>query len=251
MRRIPARSDPITPAQYRAFQEAYDYLNGKLFGGTLPDVLVTLQRHARSRGYFAAERFAGRNDESRAHELALNPDAFAGRTDREVISTLLHEMVHLWQQEYGTPPRRAYHDKEWAAKMKAVGLQPSATGEPGGKEIGQNMTHYIIRGGRFDKAFDELAAKGFALRWQSIPFDKAGRAKARASKTKFTCAVCQQNAWAKPDAVLICGVCYEDDPDEISIMVAQEPEDQAEVVVTADSQVRIARVASGQEGRQS
>jgi hypothetical protein len=229
MRKSRGRRDPITPAQYRAFQHAYNVLNRKLFGDNLPDVLVTLQRKARSRGYFAPERFAGRRDESRVHELALNPDAFEGRTDREIVSTLAHEMVHLWQEEFGTPPRRGYHDREWAAKMKEVGLQPSATGEPGGKEIGQNMTHYIIDGGRFDMVFGELVAKGFALRWQSIPFDQASRAKARASKTKFTCPVCEQNAWAKPDAVLICGVCYEADPDEVSVMLAQESENQAEV----------------------
>jgi SprT-like family len=228
MRRTPRRPDPITPAQYRAIQEAYDFMNRRLFDGTLPDVLVTLQRKARSRGYFAAERFAGRRDASKVHEMALNPDAFEGRTDREIVSTQVHEMVHLWQEEYGTPPRRAYHDREWAAKMKAIGLQPSTTGEPGGKETGQNMTHYIIKGGRFDKAFDELAAKGFALQWQSSPFDTAGRAKARASKTKFTCPDCQQNAWAKPDAILICGVCYDEDSDEVSLMVAQETEPNAE-----------------------
>jgi len=30
-----------------------------------------------------------------------------------------------------------------------------------------------------------------------------------ASKTKFTCHECQQNAWAKPGAALICVYCYE------------------------------------------
>jgi hypothetical protein len=29
------------------------------------------------------------------------------------------------------------------------------------------------------------------------------------SKTKFTCPSCGQNAWAKPDAALICGTCEE------------------------------------------
>lgn len=147
MRKTRAKPDSVTPAQYRALQDAYDFLNRKLFSDALPDVLVTLQRQARSRGYFAPQRFAGRRDESRVHELALNPDAFEGRTDREIVSTLGHEMGHLWQEEFGTPPRRGYHNREWAAKMKEIGLQPSSTGEPGGKEIGQNMTHYIIKGG--------------------------------------------------------------------------------------------------------
>jgi hypothetical protein len=40
-----------------------------------------------------------------------------------------------------TPPRRSYHDRQWAAKMKEIGLQPSTTGEPGGKETGSSVTH--------------------------------------------------------------------------------------------------------------
>jgi hypothetical protein len=33
--------------------------------------------------------------------------------------------------------------------MKEIGLQPSTIGQPGGKETGQSVTHYIIPGGAF------------------------------------------------------------------------------------------------------
>ena len=66
--------------------------------------------------------------------------------------SLAHEMAHVWQQTHGTPPRRCYHDRQWAAKMKEIGLQPSTTGEPGGKETGQSVTHYIIPGGPYATA---------------------------------------------------------------------------------------------------
>ena len=92
----------------------------QLFGGLLPNVLVTLQRHAKSRGYFSPERFRGRVKEAIAHAFALNPDGFTDRTDEEILSTLVHEMVHVWQQTFGKPPRRAYHDRQWAAKRKEV-----------------------------------------------------------------------------------------------------------------------------------
>ena len=45
-----AIKEPITSAEYGAFQDAYDYLNAVLFGSSLPYVLVTLQRHAKARG---------------------------------------------------------------------------------------------------------------------------------------------------------------------------------------------------------
>ena len=213
------KPEAITPAQYRAFQDAYDFFNAELFAGSLPHVLVTLQRHAHTRGYFAPERFTGRTEKAAVHELAMNPDTFTGRTDEQILSTLAHEMAHVWQQTHGTPPRRSYHDRQWAAKMKEIGLQPSTTGEPGGKETGQSVTHYIIPGGPYAKAYAQLKARGLKLQWQSAPEGKQTKAK-KESKTKFTCPDCGQNAWAKPDALLICGVCYEDSADEICLMLA-------------------------------
>src|ERR1700731_4928678 len=144
MKRSATKAEAITPAQYRAFQEAYDFFNAELFAGCLPHVLVTLQRHAKARGYFSPDRFTARTEKAAAHELAMNPDCFTGRTDEEILSTLAHEMAHVWQQSHGTPPRRCYHDQQWAAKMKEIGLRPSDTGQVGGKETGQSVSHCII-----------------------------------------------------------------------------------------------------------
>jgi predicted SprT family Zn-dependent metalloprotease len=216
--------EPITPAEYRAFQKAYDFFNVELFGASLPHVLVTLQRHAKARGYFSPERFTGRTEETTVHELALNPDTFTGRTDEEILSTLAHEMAHVWQQTHGKAPTRCYHDRQWAAKMKEIGLQPSTTGEPGGKETGQSVTHYILPEGRYAKAYARLKATGFQLHWQSAPQGDQAKAK-KASKTKFTCPDCGQNAWAKPDALLICGACHEDGDGAIVLMLAEQAEE--------------------------
>jgi len=141
--------------------------------------------------------FSGRVDTAAVHELALNPDGFVGRTDAIILSTLAHEMAHVWQQTHGKPPRRGYHDRQWAGKMRELGLQPTSTGEPGGKETGQSVSHFIIPGGRYAKAYAKLAAQGFALHWQSIPAPEQARRK-KSSKTKFTCPECGLNTWANP-----------------------------------------------------
>jgi predicted SprT family Zn-dependent metalloprotease len=199
----------ITQTEYGAFQTAYDFFNAELFSGTLPAVLITLQRHSKSYGFLAPEKFIGRSEQAATHELALNPDHF-GRTDEAILSTLVHEMCHVWQQTHGTPPRKSYHDRQWAAKMIEIGLQPSSTGAPGGKTTGQKVSHYVIEGGAFARSFAGLKATGFELRWQSRA-DGQERQKKASSKTKYTCPSCEQNAWAKPDASLICGVCYDED----------------------------------------
>ena len=212
-------TDTITQAEYRAFQQAYDFLNKELFSNSLPPVLVTLQRHAKAYGYFSPERFIGRSAKEQAHELAMNPDHF-GRTDELILSTLAHEMAHVWQQAHGKAPRRSYHDRQWAAKMKEIGLHPSTTGAPGGKETGQSVSHYIVPGGPYAKAYARLKATGFKLRWQSRTNGDPTRKTKKASKTKFTCPECSQNAWAKPDALLMCGVCFEDGG-EVCLMLAE------------------------------
>jgi SprT-like family len=212
--------ETITQAEYRAFQQAYDFFNKELFAGSLPAVLVTLQRHAKAYGYFSPERFVGRNGKEEAHELAMNPDHF-GRTDELILSTLVHEMAHVWQQTHGTAPRRCYHDRQWAAKMKEIGLHPSTTGQPGGKETGQSVSHYIVPGRPYAAAYAKLKKTGFELRWTSRTNGDPDRKAKTASKTKFTCPECEQNAWAKPDALLICGSCYEDGAGGIVTMLAE------------------------------
>ena len=202
-------STSITPVEYSGLQMAYDHFNEVLFDGKLVDCFITYQRHAHSAGYFAPDRFAGRDVAFGRHELALNPDGFIGRTDEQITSTLVHEMVHVWQQQYGKPSSRGYHNKQWAAQMKAVGLQPSSTGMVGGRETGQRMSHYIIAGGAFEQSYDRLAASNWRLNLESAHRPGEQR-KPNDSKTKFTCPMCGRNVWGKPDTMVLCLPCFED-----------------------------------------
>jgi len=196
----------ITTEEYLTFNTAFNYFNKKLFNKELPECMITLQRKAKSRGYYHAEKFSNRTEKKRIDEIALNPDTFIGRKDIDILSTLAHEMVHLWQQHKGTPPRKAYHDKEWAKKMEEIGLMPSDTGSADGKKTGQRMTHYIIEKGKFENTCKEFL-KYKKLNWQSIP--QAPAEKKSKNKTKYSCPECETNAWAKPNTKLICGTCEE------------------------------------------
>jgi len=194
----------LTRTEYGALEEAYKFFNRCLFDGQLPSCLITLNRHPNARGYFSAERFGHRQQPQHTDEIALNPDTFLDRTDLEILSTLVHEQCHLWQHHFGKTSRGGYHNRQWASKMESIGLMPSSTGAPGGKRTGQSMTHYVLPGGEFEQAALGLLATGFQLHWQS----PAGlRKNATPSKVKYSCPVCGQNAWAKPQAHLLCGNC--------------------------------------------
>ena len=217
-----------TAKQYANFQDVYDHLNVELWDGTLPPCLITLQRKARARGFFRSDGFHARTDSSTTDEIALNPDAFHGRTDREIMSTLAHEMAHLWQHHMGNPSRTGYHNVEWAAEMERIGLKPSDTGLPGGKRTGQKMTHFIVESGAFDTAINLFLTGRKAVEWMGATSGavKGKATKAAASKTKFSCPACHQNAWAKPGASLACANIGNHDDGEPVIMVPMEGNDR-------------------------
>src|SRR5688500_13102336 len=146
-----------------------------------------MQRKNKTYGYFAGSRFGTRDGQEITDEIALNPTHFRSRTTEQSLSTLVHEMTHLWQHHHGTPSRLGYHNREWAAKMQAVGLIPTATGAEGGRETGQHVSHYIDEGGIFATACAELAGQGFSVPYVELWGDEDTRKKKAASKTRYTC----------------------------------------------------------------
>jgi predicted SprT family Zn-dependent metalloprotease len=220
-----------TARQYATFQAAYDHFNAALWHGKLPPCLITLQRKARAKGYFRGDGFVARSGDQKTDEIALNPDTFADRTDREILSTLAHEMAHMWQHHCGEPSRSGYHNSEWADEMERIGLKPSDTGAEGGRRTGQRVTHYIVEGGPFDMAASLFLADHVAVDWASAgggaEKGKAARASAK-SKTKYTCPACGQNAWAKPGAMLACANVDEHGEGEAVVMVAEDGDGEGE-----------------------
>lgn len=149
---------------YDDLQKIYDIFNEKLFASSLPNCLITVQRQKRVMGYFSSHRWVS-NDGIKVHELALNPTYFTNCNFIEVFQTMVHEMCHLWQFEYGKSSRRSYHNKEWANKMESIGLIPSSTGAPGGKKTGQNMNDYPQKNGLFERICIELYKNGLFVKW--------------------------------------------------------------------------------------
>jgi hypothetical protein len=225
----PTKPGSFTPELYQGLQTAFSFFNERFFEATLPDVVITLQRRAHSKGHFGANVYAGRHGRDVPQcEINLNPDGFFGASDADAASTLLHEQCHLWRLLNGPPQKRPYHDKLWAAMMKSVGLVPSSTGTVGGRETGARMSHYILTGGPFEQAFAELQATGWALDLESAP--RRGPMKGPSSKTKFTCPECGLNAWGKPDAEVLCKPCSLESSRPIDMIAESAALDSTEAV---------------------
>jgi len=220
-----------TEQQFNALNQAYQYFNQVLFDTQLPGCILTFSRKRNAHGFMAPGRWRRVDEEKHStHEIALTHITLY-REPVKVFSTLVHEQVHLWQYEFGSPSRGGYHNQEWAEKMESVGLMPSDTGEPGGKKTGQHMTHYIIPGGRYEQAFNAMPEQ-FLLPFTSLEGDLVKSLLAGGSagtdpqpdpgkkatplpspparnKTKYSCPGCGNNVWGKPALNLVCEDCNE------------------------------------------
>lgn len=231
---------------YAQLQLAFDHFNEHLFESKLPPCLITLRSSSRHYGYHHKDRFINLRG-TMIDELGLHPGFFTLRPVEEVLSTLVHEMVHHWQDTYGQPSRSNPHNRQWADKMREIGLEPSASGLPGGKDTGQSMSHFIKPGGAFINACHSLLVQGFELPWfdrhlpretltaqeRQVALKEAGVAVAvstplieqlpkavegqqtvvrppprqEVDRVKYTCAGCGVKAWAKSGIRISCGDC--------------------------------------------
>lgn len=198
----------ITETQYGLFQQAFDHFNDSLFSGKLPNVLITVVRKKNCKGYYSPNGLKKFGTDEFVGEIALNPDFINPKNVKDVLSTLVHEMVHLWQEHNGKPPRKCYHNKEWGDKMESVGLMPSDTGKPGGKRTGQNMTHYIIEGGAFDVYCNAFIQKTNPFIIEGV-INGIVKRPTKITKSTYICPICGNKAWARPQALLKCGECDE------------------------------------------
>lgn len=201
----------VTTSHAAVLAYAFQFFNNRLFGGCLPDALIVLHRHPSAKGYHAADAYQARSEDAERPfltEIALNPDLFMGRSDRQIFSTLVHEMCHQWQQVFGQDYKQGHHNKEWVRKMESLGLIPSATGEPGGKQTGKRVTHYIEIGGPFDVACDELLLY-VHFQYEAVPAAPKRR-RETVKRVKLVCPHCPDvEVRTTPGTAVRCGHCDE------------------------------------------
>lgn len=239
---------PITPTTgfYADLQSAFDHFNAELFEGKLPQCLLTLRSASRAYGYYHAGRFVSPTGEQ-IDEIGLHPGFFTLRPIESVLSTLVHEMIHHWQEHFGTPTQTNAHNQEWSKKMESLGLMPSGTGLPGGKKTGRSVSHHIIPDGVFLTSCRKLVESGFVIPWldrhlpaepesqtvvvqalkdAGVEYESSAPPVARlpeaidgksvvyrpapkkaSTREKLTCPQCANKAWVSPETKIICGVC--------------------------------------------
>jgi hypothetical protein len=94
-------------------------LNFDVFDNELREIPIRVSRRMRRKlGHYSV---AGEADPP---EIAISRWHIRHHLWPEVVHTLLHEMVHQWQDEQGLP---IAHDRAFRSKARAVGADPRAT----------------------------------------------------------------------------------------------------------------------------
>jgi hypothetical protein len=205
---IRVRTPQASPTQetYGPLQAGFQFLNEALFDNRLPLCLQTLQRKSRCAGYYSPGKFVSMDGLRQVDEIALNPAYFRTQPPIEIFKTLAHEMTHCWQHHFGKPKKSGYHDKEWAAKMRSIGLQPSSTGAVGGKETGYHMAEYVLPGGPFALSYARFEATGQLVGWGDA-FTRGVDDPVRPKRLKFICPHCGGNVHGTEKTATLCTFC--------------------------------------------
>jgi hypothetical protein len=206
------RSAPPTLEVADSLQSLVDHLCHDLIepilGGRLPHVMLNLQRRGRAElGHYHPARFTTLDGGAVVGEISVNPRNILDRSPIDVASTVLHELLHCWQQWHGKPPKGHYHNAQFSNIMRACGLQASQTGEPGGRATGQQMDHYIIENGPFVRSWERFVATGKVLSWGDAVPDLGLKKTRGPTRTKFICPGCDLAAWSRASAELACLTC--------------------------------------------
>lgn len=103
----------------------------------LPDPVISFE-NLRNQNTLAAYRLT-RNPQGLLYEITMNTEQYEVKEENgkkivqwrfgkwAQLETLLHEQVHLWQQNFGkdpVKPGKVYHNKEFVEKCESLGLHP-------------------------------------------------------------------------------------------------------------------------------
>ncbi|MES3033328.1 MAG: SprT-like domain-containing protein [Gemmatimonadota bacterium] len=118
--RRPATQHPDDAPMAARLTTLHAQLNLEHFGGALTHLEVQVSRRlARRLGHYTPRTHNGGLGEIVLSRRHVRRDGWP-----EAIHTLLHEMVHQWQDETG---RAVDHGPGFRAKCRAVGIEPAAT----------------------------------------------------------------------------------------------------------------------------
>lgn len=188
-----------------ALQAAFNAINRDFYDGELEKVIITVKEGKKKAafGWIETAKNWKQNGVER-HEINISADYIGERTVTQTITTLMHEMAHLYNLQNGikdTTRSGIYHNAKFKATAEEHGLQVEQV-----DKIGWSLTTATKETQEWIKK--NVPIKSFGVYKQSKEKDpKSGGSKQ--SSRKYVCAKCGLIARLTKDAAIMCVDCRE------------------------------------------
>jgi hypothetical protein len=131
------RMHPDDEGYVQPLQDAHATYNRELFGDALRPLQIRISRRMRRKlGHYSPAT------DGLPAEIAISRSHIRRESWDAVLHTLLHEMVHQWQDEHGYP---LAHDARFREMARSVGADPWAVRKEGAVHAGEDRTGSITR----------------------------------------------------------------------------------------------------------
>lgn len=195
-------------------EKMYRQLNADKFNGELEEPIITIQSTPRAYGHVTCGKVWKSKDSFR-YELNIG----AGTLDRpieSVVSTLLHEMVHIYNLMHDIQDcsrGNTYHNKKFRDKAVEVGLVIERDDRIGWSitSPSEELIEYIIMQGWSDILMNrqESLRIGGASGGSSSNGSDDKPTKKPSSTRKYICPCCGMSVRATKDVRIMCVECME------------------------------------------
>ena len=195
-------------------EKIFRTLNADWFSGELEEPIITIQSTPRAYGHVTVAKTWKRKDENR-HELNLGAETL-NRPIEEVVATIMHEMVHLYNIANGVQDCSrggTYHNKRFRDEAERRGLK---------------ISHHPTYGWTITEASDELMNYILEQGWSEINMNRghgwtpqpSGGAKTgnggtgtvgpkKSSTRKLQCPCCGNSVRATKAVRIMCMDCMQ------------------------------------------
>jgi predicted SprT family Zn-dependent metalloprotease len=222
-----------TSQLYAKFEKCVTQIEQRFFTGkgkhAFPKIVMAINNRVSSCvvAFVQADALYDKSTAEKIQYMGINP-YYLDRSVKDVLSTICHELCHIYENAFIHIARNGYHDKQWEKLMLDCGLQP--------KYLNKSKTavsHTIIEGGEFEKFVRDFVEENgedfFSLCSYSRILDlkvrkelglsegegdepkpdNAGKTikKYNRNKVKYTCPSCDAKVWGKTGLNIECSDC--------------------------------------------
>lgn len=206
---MPRKRNITTMSEMGAgLMQAFNAINNHFYGGELEKPIITVKEGKKKNAYGWIE--TSKNwiqGKTERYEINISCDYIGERTVPETISTLMHEMAHLYNIQHeikDTSRAGIYHNTKFKETAEAHGLEISYN-----EHIGWSLTR--LKPTTKEWVEENINIKGFSVYKLTKEKISKGTAKPKQSMRKLVCPSCGLIVRVtKPNVKLLCVECNEE-----------------------------------------